>query len=73
MKVGDRVRSTKHKGIFKIIESKIETTLGVDDKPVVRATYLAMDETNFKTLKFFGYDIDKTVFKAKDYEQLKLF
>ena len=73
MKVGDRVRSTKYKGLFKIIEYKVETTLGIDDKPVVRLTYLAMDETSFKTLKFFGYDIGKTVFKTKDYEQLKLF
>lgn len=73
MKVGDRVRSTRHNGLFKIVETKVETTLDMEDKPVVRVTYLAIDEAGYKTLKFFGYDVDRTVFKAKDFEQLKLF
>lgn len=73
MKVGDRVRSTKHRGIFKIFESIVTTTLDHEDKPIVRVSYLAMDEKTNKVLKFFGYDVNKTVFELTSVEQLKLF
>ena len=73
MKVGDMVRSTKRHGVFKIFESIVTTTLDHEDKPVARVSYLAMDENTNKVLKFFGYDVNKTVFKVSSSEQLKLF
>lgn len=76
MKVGDKVRSTKQPGIYKIFESHVVTTLDFDDKPVVRVSYLAIDEgPKNRTLKFYGYDVNKTVFEINSVkaEQLSLF
>lgn len=75
MKVGDRIRRANRPGIAKVIESRVTTSLDEKGKPVTRVSYLAMDEMTNYVFRFYGYDINKRVFKVDsiDSEQTTMF
>ena len=75
MKVGDRIRRANRPGTAKVIESRVTTSLDEKGKPVTRVSYLAMDEATSYVFRFYGYDINKRVFKVDsiDSEQTTMF
>jgi hypothetical protein len=74
MKVGDKIYHKKYAGLATVIQSTVETTWDVrKQKEVVRTKYLATYPDG-RPITFFGYDVNKTIFKHKPVnEQMTLF
>lgn len=65
MKVGDKVRHKNHEGIATIISFKVERIF--DDfkqRPITKTSYQARYDDTGALIKFYGYDINKRIFKV---------
>lgn len=74
MKIGEKVRHSKHSGIYTIVETNVKKRTNPDGKESTRVTYTATSR-NGRSITFYGYDIGKRVFKVegKDATQLSIF
>lgn len=74
MRIGDKIRHTKHQGFATIIKVNVETAINdFDRKVTTKVKYTARYDDTGYLLKFYGYDIGKTVFKHEPNEQLSMF
>ena len=67
MKVGDKVYHKKHPDIFTVISFKFESVY--DDfkrKTITKTAYTARCNETGALIKFYGYDINKRIFKVED-------
>lgn len=67
MKVGDRVYHKSHPGTFTVISFKLENVY--DDfrrRTITKTSYTARCDTTGALIKFYGYDVNKRIFKVED-------
>lgn len=71
MKIGEKVRHTKHRGIYTIVEAKVTRRSNPNGKDIVQTTYMATSP-NGRSIIFYGYNIGKNVFKVEDTDSTQL-
>ena len=67
MKVGDKVQWKNHPNVFTVISFKLENVY--DDfkrKSIIKTAYTARCDATGALIKFYGYDVNKRIFKVED-------
>lgn len=70
MRIGDKVRHKRREGVATVIDLTVKTAWDdFKNRTMVNTTYTARYDDG-SLLRFYGFNIGKTIFKVEDFEQL---